>query len=142
MVLVVVVGFRIAEVEGVTTAETGLRIAEVEGATPAEGTVDGLHAVDVAMGVERSGIGIRVAFSVVILAFFETRIQCCSCPRALASTPPARLESTERSGKKPSRTDFDNACLFSRRGHLPGSGINSEEGTEADSEASLRPSGW
>ena len=126
VVSVVVVGFRITEVEGATTAESGFRIAEVEGATPAEGTVDGLHAVDVAMGVERSGIGIRVAFSVVILTFFE--------PRTTLSTPPERVG--EQLG-----TDFDTACLFSRRGHLPGSGINSEEGTEADSEASSTANG-
>ena len=68
VVSVVVVGFRITEVEGATTAESGFRIAEVEGATPAEGTVDGVHSVNVAIGVEQSGIRISVAFSVVNLA--------------------------------------------------------------------------
>ena len=76
-------------------------IAEVEGATTAEGTVDGLHAVDAAMGVERSGISIRVALSVVILTFFE--------PRTTLSASP------ERVGEQPG-TDFDTACLVSRRG--------------------------
>ena len=71
VVSVVVVGFRITEVEGATTVESGFRIAEVEGATPAEGTLDGLQAVEVAMGVERSGIGIRVASFVENLVIFE-----------------------------------------------------------------------
>ena len=68
----------------------GFLIAEVEGATSAEGTVDGLQAVEVAMGVERSGIGIRVASFRENLVIFEARI--------LSPTPPARLESTVASG--------------------------------------------
>ena len=143
VVSVVVVVFRITEVEGATTVESGFRIAEVDGATPAEGTFDGLQAVEVAMGVERSGIGIRVASFCENLVIFEARI--------LSPTPPARLDSCVRSGNNPSRTtrtsggfredpfthtDFDFTCLVSRRGHLPGSAANSDEGTGADSEAS------
>ena len=61
-------------------------IAEVDGATPAEGTFDGLQAVEVAMGVERSGIGIRAASFRENLVIFEARI--------LSPTPPARLDCT------------------------------------------------
>ena len=113
-------------------------IAEVDGATPAEGTFDGLQAVEVAMGVERSGIGIRVASFLENLVIFEARI--------LSPTPPARLDSRTSGGFRGdpfTHTDFDFTCLVSRRGHLPGSAANSDEGAEANSEASASmANGW
>ena len=114
----------------VSVVVVGFRITEVEGATPAEGTLDGLQAVEVAMGVERSGIGIRVVSFLANLVIFEARI--------LSPTPPARLDCTSGGfWEDPStHTDFDFTCLVSRRGHLPGSAANSDEGTGADSEAS------
>ena len=93
--------------------------------------MDGLQAVEVAMGVERSGIGIRVASFLENLVIFDARI--------LSPTPPARLDSRTSGGFREdpfTHTDFDFTCLVSRRGHLPGSAANSDEGTGADSEAS------